>query len=166
MNCPACGKELRPLQVQKMVGNPAYNEWCSKGYCSSVCFESRDSSVESAEKDTSESTEQHEAMPGPKPDVVASKQPKAYELATVCLISGPLVILATGLGRGAYLNPTSSMVVLGLALLILTIGFVSGFIAFVSMRTLGMRGLFWKSVIGLTVNAGVLFPLLIVLTGK
>lgn len=153
MNCPTCGKELRSLQVEKMLGNPDYNEWCRNGYCSSVCFEGREPSDEMIEPVARVSQDSKLNKELPNRIIEASKPPRAYGLATACLVSAPLTILATGLAQGAYLSQTASTVVLGLALLMLTIGFVSGIVAFVSMKTLGIRGLFWKSVIGLTMNA-------------
>ena len=41
MTCPTCGKTLRVLQVKKMLGNPAYNEWCRSGYRSNLSFWTR-----------------------------------------------------------------------------------------------------------------------------
>ena len=39
--CPACGRELRRSQVDRMIGNPEYSEWCREGFCSLECFEKR-----------------------------------------------------------------------------------------------------------------------------
>ena len=37
--CKGCGKQLTQAQVDYMLGNPEYNEWCREGYCRSACFE-------------------------------------------------------------------------------------------------------------------------------
>lgn len=42
INCPTCGAFLRRQQVETMVGNPQYNDWCREGYCSQKCFEAKD----------------------------------------------------------------------------------------------------------------------------
>lgn len=36
--CPHCGARLRQTQVDTMLGNPKYQEWCRKGYCSARCY--------------------------------------------------------------------------------------------------------------------------------
>ncbi len=36
--CKGCGTELTDVQV-KMLGNPGYNEWCRKGYCTFQCWQ-------------------------------------------------------------------------------------------------------------------------------
>ena len=43
--CPRCGRRLRRIQVQLMVGNPEYQQWCREGFCSLACFEGADSAV-------------------------------------------------------------------------------------------------------------------------
>ncbi len=37
--CPSCGKLLRRVQVEAMIGNPDYQPWCREGYCSLECYE-------------------------------------------------------------------------------------------------------------------------------
>lgn len=39
LHCKACGKPLTRAQVDYMLGNPKYNEWCREGFCRSSCFE-------------------------------------------------------------------------------------------------------------------------------
>jgi hypothetical protein len=37
--CPACGTRLHRNQVDNMIGNPSYQEWCREGFCSLKCFQ-------------------------------------------------------------------------------------------------------------------------------
>jgi hypothetical protein len=37
--CPSCGDRLRRIQVDTMLGNSQYEEWCRAGFCSLRCFE-------------------------------------------------------------------------------------------------------------------------------
>ena len=39
--CKGCGKRLPQVQVDYMLGNAKYAEWCRKGYCSVSCFEEK-----------------------------------------------------------------------------------------------------------------------------
>jgi hypothetical protein len=52
--CPTCGVQLRPNQVQTMIGNPQYQQWCREGFCSLVCFERRRQGANQASDATSE----------------------------------------------------------------------------------------------------------------
>jgi hypothetical protein len=38
VQCPACGKPLRQVQVDSMLNNPAYSEWARQGFCCLECF--------------------------------------------------------------------------------------------------------------------------------
>ena len=40
-DCPVCRAPLRRIQIENMIGNPQYQEWCRLGYCSMKCFETR-----------------------------------------------------------------------------------------------------------------------------
>jgi len=37
--CPTCGSLLRRAQVERMIGNSQYQQWCREGYCSLKCYE-------------------------------------------------------------------------------------------------------------------------------
>lgn len=37
-DCPVCRSPLRRAQIENMIGNPQYQEWCRLGYCSQKCF--------------------------------------------------------------------------------------------------------------------------------
>jgi hypothetical protein len=37
--CIGCGNQLRKIQIENMLGNPKFNEWCREGFCSLDCFE-------------------------------------------------------------------------------------------------------------------------------
>ena len=55
--CKGCSNILRQSQVDNMIGNPEFNEWCRMGYCSHSCFEKnhiQEESSISASKDDSQ----------------------------------------------------------------------------------------------------------------
>jgi len=37
--CKGCSKPLTKAQIDFMLGNPQYQEWCREGFCSFSCFE-------------------------------------------------------------------------------------------------------------------------------
>jgi hypothetical protein len=39
VHCKGCGKPLKQSQVDYMLGNQKYNEWCREGFCRLSCFE-------------------------------------------------------------------------------------------------------------------------------
>ncbi|MFC1794990.1 hypothetical protein ACFL3Q_15550 [Planctomycetota bacterium] len=39
--CKGCGKPLGQAQIDYMLGNPQYQEWCRAGFCGFACFEKR-----------------------------------------------------------------------------------------------------------------------------
>lgn len=151
MNCPNCSKPLRLLQVEKMLGNSEYSEWCRKGYCSSDCFEHDD-----------KKEERPAILPGQMPLYGGSKviesdgrEPfrasRAYDLASICLFSGPLVMIVSFLAGGAYAIPIAGQIVSLSIMAIMIIGVVSGVCAICAIPKLGPQRLLWKSIIGLMI---------------
>ena len=53
-DCPSCGKRLSRLQVERMIGNPEYNEWAREGFCSLQCFDSSKSNLSTGSHQQSE----------------------------------------------------------------------------------------------------------------
>ncbi len=43
--CKGCRQPLGQAQIDYMLGNPQYQEWCREGFCSSPCFEKYKSEV-------------------------------------------------------------------------------------------------------------------------
>jgi hypothetical protein len=43
--CPICGQRLRRVQVETMLGNSQYSEWCRNGFCSYPCYEKHQARV-------------------------------------------------------------------------------------------------------------------------
>lgn len=161
MNCPSCGKTLRALQVKKMLGNPAYNEWCRSGYCSSDCFERSDqdevrpevvSMLVTPAEEKIERIESNESEP--------FRATKAYDLATICLVSVPFAMLISFLARGAYLIPIVGDFVSFMIYAIIAIGFVSGICAICAIPKLGPQRLLWKSIIGLLMIGSLVWALI------
>jgi hypothetical protein len=47
--CPSCGRRLRKNQVDNMIGDELYQEWCRKGFCSLKCFEKKKEPTQAVE---------------------------------------------------------------------------------------------------------------------
>jgi len=137
-----------------MLGHPDYNEWCRNGYCSSECFEKGSPSEvkpEFVSKPVTTGAEKNEQIEAIKREPFRAT--KAYDLATICLFSVPFAIWITFLARGAYLIPVVGEIVSLVSYASVAIGFVSGICAICAIPKLGPQRLFWKSLIGLTMIA-------------
>jgi hypothetical protein len=163
MHCPTCGKELRAVQVETMLGNPAYHEWCRNGYCSLECFKQGDARggmsaavvpVSTASASISPSTVPIRPIP---PPLSPSRNRFGRTLATACLVTVPFYWAYSVFGQiqGIHRLPHAAhfYFVTVPALLMIT-GFGSGVAALCSMRGSSREGILWKAVIGLVMIVG------------
>lgn len=156
MNCPTCGKELRSLQVETMIGNAECNEWCRNGYCSLDCFDRRnpdDKPIPLRERPLAGVNSQgiRKPVPASKP-----REFDSYTLATACLLAVPFSMLIGAIGNltGAYQLPQAALGFFILICLVLFAGLLSGVAAIVGIRKRGREGIFWKSTIGILLIVG------------
>ena len=156
MKCPTCGQELRALQVETMVGNPGYNEWCRNGYCSLDCFTRRDP----ARKPVAVCDPQPTSVV-PPPIRIPARRPvsdewNSFTLATACLVAVPFSMLIGVIGTvtKAYQHPQTAFGFFVVICLILVAGAGSGVAALFGIPQHGPRGILWRSVLGLALILG------------
>lgn len=156
MKCPTCGKELRALQIEMMIGNPDCNEWCRNGYCSLDCFDRKDPDDKLIE--VRERPQTGENPQGSRKPVPASKLREfdSYTLSTACLLAVPFSMLIGAIGNftGAYQVPQAAFGFFILICLILVAGLVSGVVALFGIRKHGREGILLKSLIGILLIIG------------
>jgi hypothetical protein len=157
MRCPTCDKELRSLQVETMIGNPDFNEWCRNGYCSHDCYERRDLSDAPLELKPRVQKAPESVNATQTPPSVPARDPICYSLAKFCLLAVPLYIGIAAIGNFSGLHRYPSVafyyfIVLGA--LIMLAGLASGVAALIAIRKHGADGLLWKSGIGISLILG------------
>lgn len=157
MRCPTCDKELRALQVETMIGNPSFNEWSRNGYCSHDCYERRDPSHAPVELKPQVQKAPDSVEAARTPPSIPARDPIYYSLAKFCLLAVPLYlgIAAVGNLSGLHRFPSVAFyyfIILGA--FIMFAGLASGIAALIAIRKHGADGLFWKSVIGISLILG------------
>ena len=157
MRCPTCDNELREAQVETMVGNPEFNEWCRNGYCSQKCYEIRDpkaSPVPPRPRSTQKPRSQ--AAKTDAKDWNAA-DPIAYSLATYSLLAVPFYLGLSLLGRffGVHRSPEVAPLYFGILFVVLMVtGLCAGLFALISIRKHGAERILWKSLIGVLLIGG------------
>ena len=160
MRCPTCDKELRALQVETMIGNPEFNEWCRNGYCSHECYERRDPSHTPIELPPRPLISPKQVGSAQNPSRRPARDPICYSLANFCLLAVPfyLVIAAIGNLSGLHRYPGIAFfyfIILGSFIMLVGLG--SGIAALFAIRNHGSDGLLWKSLIGILMIGGFVY---------
>jgi len=80
VSCPKCNRPLTPLQIETMLGNPAYNKWARLGYCCYSCFQKS----------------QHAEPTGAKPVLYESRKDNPVKECVLALKTGTNEIKSSG----------------------------------------------------------------------
>ncbi|MDA0768060.1 MAG: hypothetical protein O3A87_08660 [Verrucomicrobia bacterium] len=156
MNCPTCGKALRAIQIETMIGNPDFTDWSRNGYCSLDCFNRRNPQDQTIDVPPRIPTNERPELPTKPIPASKAREFDAYTLATACLLTTPFIFFLGIIGNisGAYQYPQAALGFFLLYCAILTSGLCAGIIALFAIRKRGPKGLLWRSLIGMTMIIG------------